>query len=194
MGVREYDPALGRFTSADPLMGEPTDPQTRNRYPYAGNNPMTHYDLNGLKSITLEEAEMHWRIGYGTPLYVDMADLDFSCLSEDDFPGGIGSTPEPPPNLCAKGCTQGLIFGSLALTYDGNRKVHATMGFDEYDFGTGGDEHPWFDTPGGFIRNCETWAGRAHAGFFGTDYRIYLLGNGTIGPRERTWKDWFFFV
>jgi RHS repeat-associated protein len=48
MGVREYDPALGRFTSADPLEGSPTDPQQRNRFSYTSNNPLVRYDLNGL--------------------------------------------------------------------------------------------------------------------------------------------------
>ena len=48
MGARDYDPGLGRFTSADPLKGSPLNPQQRNRYPYTGNNPLTRYDLNGL--------------------------------------------------------------------------------------------------------------------------------------------------
>ncbi|MHB1361440.1 MAG: DUF6531 domain-containing protein [Thermoleophilia bacterium] len=47
MGAREYDPGLGRFISADPRVGEPTDPLQRNRYPYVGNNPLTRYDLAG---------------------------------------------------------------------------------------------------------------------------------------------------
>jgi RHS repeat-associated protein len=47
MGVREYDPALGRFISADPLKGAAMNPQQRNRYPYAINDPMTVYDLSG---------------------------------------------------------------------------------------------------------------------------------------------------
>ena len=48
MGVREYDPSLGRFISQDPLKGTPTDPQQRNRYSYVGNDPLTRYDLSGL--------------------------------------------------------------------------------------------------------------------------------------------------
>ncbi|MHB1002532.1 MAG: RHS repeat-associated core domain-containing protein, partial [Thermoleophilia bacterium] len=48
MGVREYDPALGRFVSVDPLRGTPTDPQQRNRYTYTSNNPLVRYDLNGM--------------------------------------------------------------------------------------------------------------------------------------------------
>ncbi len=47
MGVREYDPAFGRFNSADPLKGDPRDPQGRNRYSYTGNDPLTRYDLSG---------------------------------------------------------------------------------------------------------------------------------------------------
>ncbi|MHB9053631.1 MAG: RHS repeat-associated core domain-containing protein, partial [Thermoleophilia bacterium] len=48
MGVREYDPASGRLTSADQLQGTPTDPQQRNRYSYVGNDPLTRYDLSGM--------------------------------------------------------------------------------------------------------------------------------------------------
>jgi len=48
MGVREYDPELGRFVSQDPLKGSVTDPQQRNRYPYVGNSPLNRYDLKGL--------------------------------------------------------------------------------------------------------------------------------------------------
>jgi RHS repeat-associated protein len=48
MGAREYDPALGRFTSPDPLRGSIFDSQQRNRYSYTGNDPLTRYDLNGM--------------------------------------------------------------------------------------------------------------------------------------------------
>ncbi|MCL4472454.1 MAG: hypothetical protein M1539_04400 [Actinobacteria bacterium] len=48
MGVREYDPSLGRFISQDPLKGTATDPQQRNRYQYVGNDPLTRYDLSGM--------------------------------------------------------------------------------------------------------------------------------------------------
>ena len=48
MGVREYEPGLGRFVSADPLEGDANDPLQRNRYPYVGNDPFTRYDLNGM--------------------------------------------------------------------------------------------------------------------------------------------------
>ncbi|WP_344266979.1 RHS repeat-associated core domain-containing protein, partial [Streptomyces sodiiphilus] len=39
--AREYDPALGRFISLDPLM-DLTDPQQIHGYTYANNNPLTY--------------------------------------------------------------------------------------------------------------------------------------------------------
>ena len=136
---------------------------------------------------------MHWRFGNGEPLDVDMSDLDFSCLSEDDFPGGIGSTPDPPINLCTKGCAQGLVFGRLWLTYDGNNQIHARDGGEEYNFDTGGELHPWTRSIGDFLRNCSTIAGRIHAGIVGTDYWINLIGEGTIGLRPFSIWDIFKF-
>ena len=47
MGVRAYDPALGRFMSEDPVVGQVGLGATFNRYPYASNNPLNRNDLNG---------------------------------------------------------------------------------------------------------------------------------------------------
>ncbi|MFG1711009.1 RHS repeat domain-containing protein [Nonomuraea sp. M3C6] len=46
LGAREYDPATGRFISADPLI-DPDDPQQLNAYAYANNNPVTLSDPDG---------------------------------------------------------------------------------------------------------------------------------------------------
>ena len=69
MGVREYDPTIGRFISADPLKGNPSDPQTINRYPYVQNDPLTRYDLNGKLGIGdvtgwLGDRAQDWKEGY----------------------------------------------------------------------------------------------------------------------------------
>jgi hypothetical protein len=54
MGVREYDPALGRFNSPDPVYrGKPQLPLDRNKYIYAVNNPANKVDLNGLYYVDL---------------------------------------------------------------------------------------------------------------------------------------------
>jgi RHS repeat-associated protein len=47
LGAREYDPALGRFLSADPVV-DPTDPQQLNGYAYASDSPVTNSDATGL--------------------------------------------------------------------------------------------------------------------------------------------------
>ncbi|MEJ1202634.1 MULTISPECIES: polymorphic toxin-type HINT domain-containing protein [unclassified Streptomyces] len=47
IGAREYDPALGQFTSVDPLL-ETDKPQTLNGYSYAAQNPLTFSDPSGM--------------------------------------------------------------------------------------------------------------------------------------------------
>ncbi|SEG20134.1 RHS repeat-associated core domain-containing protein [Nonomuraea solani] len=48
LGAREYDPAIGRFISVDPVI-DPSDPQQMNAYAYANNNPATMTDPDGLR-------------------------------------------------------------------------------------------------------------------------------------------------
>ncbi|MFJ4680308.1 RHS repeat-associated core domain-containing protein [Kitasatospora sp. NPDC088783] len=46
LGVRQYDPAVGRFLSPDPMF-EDNDPSQTNGYDYAGNDPVTGADPDG---------------------------------------------------------------------------------------------------------------------------------------------------
>jgi len=46
-GARYYDPALGRFLSADTVVPEPGNPQALNRYAYVLNNPLKYIDPTG---------------------------------------------------------------------------------------------------------------------------------------------------
>lgn len=45
--ARYYDSRTGTFCSADPLAGDPSDPQSWNRYPYGRNDPITITDPSG---------------------------------------------------------------------------------------------------------------------------------------------------
>ncbi|MGG5259334.1 GH-E family nuclease [Phycicoccus avicenniae] len=47
LGAREYDPDIGSFVSADPLL-DLSDPQQMNGYGYANNSPVTYSDSTGL--------------------------------------------------------------------------------------------------------------------------------------------------
>lgn len=46
--AREYDPALGRFQSQDPVAGNPMDPQTFDPYAYGAGNPLANPDPTGM--------------------------------------------------------------------------------------------------------------------------------------------------
>jgi RHS repeat-associated protein len=51
MNGRVYDPVLGRFLSADPFIGDPSDSQDYNRYSYLGSNPLGGTDPSGYFSL-----------------------------------------------------------------------------------------------------------------------------------------------
>ncbi len=50
--VRYYNPALGRFLSPDPIVPDPGNPQSLNRYSYVENNPVNKTDPTGHFSFT----------------------------------------------------------------------------------------------------------------------------------------------
>lgn len=52
MGGRIYDPHIGRFLSADPLIQAPHLSQSYNRYSYVLNNPMNYVDPSGYSWIS----------------------------------------------------------------------------------------------------------------------------------------------
>jgi hypothetical protein len=56
MGARSYDPTLGSFATQDPVLGHLGFGVSENRYPYALDNPLSRYDLNGRDALeSLEE-------------------------------------------------------------------------------------------------------------------------------------------
>ncbi|MEU5038278.1 RHS repeat-associated core domain-containing protein [Streptomyces rubiginosohelvolus] len=54
LGAREYDPAIGRFISVDPVM-DLTDPLQMDGYGYSHNNPVTESDPSGLYDPDLRD-------------------------------------------------------------------------------------------------------------------------------------------
>jgi RHS repeat-associated protein len=47
-GARDYHAGYSRWTSADPVMGDPTNPQRLNRYAYVLNDPVNYVDPDGM--------------------------------------------------------------------------------------------------------------------------------------------------
>lgn len=56
MNGRVYDPDLGRFVSADPLIQAPFESQSLNRYSYVMNNPLSMTDPSGYSWLILRFA------------------------------------------------------------------------------------------------------------------------------------------
>ena len=52
MGVRYYDPVLGRFLSADPVRFQQGNAHSFNRYAYANNNPYAFVDPDGENPVS----------------------------------------------------------------------------------------------------------------------------------------------
>src|SRR5574340_214125 len=72
-GARYYDPALGRFLSADSLLPSLYDPQQLNRYSYARNNPVKLVDPNGHQS-TYPALPYNYVNGLGGQVYNDVGE------------------------------------------------------------------------------------------------------------------------
>ena len=51
MNGRIYDPLMGRFMSADPIVQTPEDLRSFNRYSYVWNNPMRMFDPTGFEAL-----------------------------------------------------------------------------------------------------------------------------------------------
>ena len=66
MQSRYYDPAIGRFISADGLLGETGDFLTHNMYAYCYNNPIFFVDINGRIPTQLFGAELRNSTGWST--------------------------------------------------------------------------------------------------------------------------------
>lgn len=129
MGAREYDPALGRFTSADPLKGNPADPQMRNRYEYVANNPLVKYDLAGLypgedwvnAAVATATASMtyDWATGSGDEVQVYGPD-DIRTQYLMDSPGVSEARTEFWAKNSSAGCTADMMPETYYYSFEGN--------------------------------------------------------------------------
>ncbi|MBI4480439.1 MAG: RHS repeat-associated core domain-containing protein [Acidobacteria bacterium] len=90
---RQYASTQSRWLSPDPKRGNPTDPQSFNRYPYVRNSPTNFIDPDGREQVCTgpdDDRTCHWE-------------------DDDDLPrgGNSGGIPErePPPGCFKVGST-----------------------------------------------------------------------------------------
>lgn len=75
MNGRIYDPGLGRFLQADPLIQDLSNPQSLNRYTYVFNNPLAYTDPTGYSAFSkylrpiLAIGAAYFTAGWSTSLY-----------------------------------------------------------------------------------------------------------------------------
>ena len=72
-GARMYWPEIGRFISADSVMGSPASPMTLNRYSYVLNNPYKYVDPTGreTQAIIVHSKVAGMDVGYHAAIRVD---------------------------------------------------------------------------------------------------------------------------
>ncbi len=102
-GARCYDPVLGRFTTADPIVPNPTNPQGLNRYSYVLNNPLKYTDPSGhgwFKRIR-KEISRQWKktkrivktvYKYGTKSWFEYAGINSQSSFSYSSGNGEGSS------------------------------------------------------------------------------------------------------
>ena len=59
MTARAYDPALGRFTTPDPVAGDPTAPMSLNAYVYVQASPIAYHDPTGTTRELVNDRSNH---------------------------------------------------------------------------------------------------------------------------------------
>ncbi|MEU3604672.1 polymorphic toxin-type HINT domain-containing protein [Streptomyces sp. NPDC035033] len=92
LNAREYDPALGRFISVDPLM-DIAESQTMNPYAYGNNSPITFSDPSGLASCD-------GKGGCGAPIQTEGKDSPeevYEDYETHQLGYTLDTTPPPPP-------------------------------------------------------------------------------------------------
>jgi hypothetical protein len=70
--ARYYDPAIGRFISADTIVPNPENPQDLNRYAYVRNNPLKYTDPSGhcvTSSGAVTDGDASVRCGVAVPQF-----------------------------------------------------------------------------------------------------------------------------
>jgi RHS repeat-associated protein len=130
--ARWYDPKLGSFLSADSIVPQPLDPQSLNRYAYAGGNPLRFSDPSGHTKLcgAACEDEYKWSpvktVGgssgstgggtYGDGASVGRGTISYRHPAAGDY--GLASykmSQQPTRSVTASTVTQHPLYGTARL-------------------------------------------------------------------------------
>jgi len=120
MGMRAYDPSIGRFLSTDPLRTAQC-PDFAGMYAYAKNNPALMIDPNGLDPC---KTDYPWNVppGYACEKYNSGEPTLTSIASY----GVCNTTPDSPHANCIRGCLLDDFDPSVGDYGSGFSTAHAT--------------------------------------------------------------------
>lgn len=128
-GARYYDPVIGRFISADPIVPNARDPQAFNRYAYVRNNPILYSDPSGHSWFSKHRRQI-FDVGlqmFGGPIGISIGTYDLSktksgrnILAGEIVIGTAAAT------VACGGC--GVGVGALAGELTGAYSAHRAGG------------------------------------------------------------------
>jgi RHS repeat-associated protein len=120
MHARYYGPQLGRFLSADPVLGRASRPQSWNRYSYGGNSPLRFVDPDGRATVFAETIASGLE-DFGSQLSAagdSSNDGTLVGIVGDTAAGTIGDLVGESGDMFRVGDASGEAIGSGAHSYD----------------------------------------------------------------------------
>ena len=143
--ARWYDPALGRFVSADTVVPEPGNPQGLNRYAYVTNNPLRYTDPSG--HIEADEAEKareiiaHLADDYGIVISVDFGWRFLPSAGDMEWVAGVWQLAELETIAAVAGDMAGLMGGPAAFRDNLGGVLFEKGDLNPGYIGLGGEHH-----------------------------------------------------
>jgi len=183
-----YDHVSGTYRSTAP--GNP-------ELSRAGVTEYFHYLMQpqGGGDVNILSAYWHYKFGGGTDYYVDISKVDWTMLSEKDFPGGVGSIRNINIFNIKPLSTTGAVFGDIRLQYLGNNQikvaetnVNGEPYFDTYNYNirwnevmNGENLKRNIVTGFGWVLTNMPWHPLLFNTYGGKSYKFFFYGTGTIG-------------
>ena len=138
---RAYDPEIGRFVSPDPIVPDPSKPQSLNRYGYVRNNPLKFVDPSGHSEEWVNKAwrdeffERHKREPNGMDIAYRYASMDATSRGDDwsvEYWAGVVEQAASSIAVWVRNAfVTAPVLESQAVAWATARAISPSHGFDE---------------------------------------------------------------